>query len=129
MTAFLFDTHLLLWSAAGDPRLSRGAARLLTDGVSQRLFSPISLAEVAIKYAKRRADFSFPPGALHAGLLANGFHELPLTSRHSAALLDLPDLHGDPFDRLLVAQAIAEGLTLVTSDALLGRYSGRVMVV
>ena len=98
-----------------------------TDGI--RLFSPLSVAEVAIKRAKGSADFDVDPLWLRADLLENGYSELPLTSAHAARLIALPPIHKDPFDRLLVAQALVEGLPLVTADALLAEYPGQVIVV
>ena len=129
MRSYLFDTHLLLWSATGDRRLSRGVANLMLDISNRRLFSPMSVAEVAIKHAKGRPDFSFPAAAFREGLLASGFEELLLTGSHAARLADCPPLHGDPFDRLLVAQALVEGVALVTADAALGAYPGQVIVM
>lgn len=125
----LFDTQILIWAGSGSRQLSREATALLEDRANLRLFSALSVAEVAIKTARGRPSFNIPPDGFRQLLLDNWFEELALTGAHARRLVDLPLLHKDPFDRLLVAQAIAEGLTLVTSDALLGRYSARVMVV
>lgn len=118
----LLDTHLLLW-AAGDPRrLSRKARGLIADEANALHFSAASIWEVAIKSGLGRADFRADPGQLLQGLLANGYEELPVSGRHAMQVAHLPPLHGDPFDRLLVAQARAEGLTLLTADDQVAQY-------
>jgi PIN domain nuclease of toxin-antitoxin system len=125
----LVDTHLLL-RAAGEPqKLSKKARRLLDDPASQLWFSAASLWEVAIKHSLGREDFRVEPRRLRRGLLDNGWRELAISSEHAVAALDLPSHHKDPFDRMLVAQAQVEGLTLVTSDELVARYTGTVLKV
>jgi PIN domain nuclease of toxin-antitoxin system len=125
----LVDTHLLLW-AAGEPRkLSKKARRLLEDPGSQLWFSAVSLWEIAIKHGLGRADFRVEPRRLRRGLIDNGGRELAVSSEHAMATLDLPLIHKDPFDRMLVAQAQIEGLALVTSDELVARYPGDVQKV
>lgn len=125
----LVDTHLLLW-AAGDPqKLSRAARRLLDDAGNELWFSAASLWEVAIKHGLGREDFRVEPRRLRRGLLDNGWRELTITSEHAVATEDLPPAHKDPFDRMLLAQAAVEGLTLVSSDAIVARYPGRVQRV
>ena len=125
----LVDTHLLLW-ASGEPlRLSPKARRLLDDRDSQLWFSAASLWEVAIKHGLGRADFRVEPRRLRRGLIDNGWHELAISSEHAVATLDLPPIHKDPFDRMLVAQARVEGLALVTSDEVVARYPGDVRKV
>ena len=125
----LLDTHLLLWASEGSPRLSRKALELITDEDNVLMFSAISLAEIAIKSALRRPDFEVEPGPLRRGLIDNGYIELALTGEHAIAVAGLPAIHKDPFDRLLVAQAMIEGVTLVTVDAVVGQYPGPVRVV
>lgn len=118
----LLDTQLLLW-AAGDPeRLSERARELLDDPRNELLFSAASLWEVAIKSTLGRDDFRVDPRLFRRGLLDNGYQELPVTSEHVVNLDSLPPLHKDPFDRLLLAQALAEGVVLLTADAQLARY-------
>lgn len=125
----LVDTHLLLW-AAGDPqKLSRAARRLLDDAGNELWFSAASLWEVAIKHGLGREDFRVEPRRLRRGLLTHSWRELAITSEHAVATEDLPPTHKDPFDRMLLAQAAVEGLTLVTSDAIVARYPGRVQRV
>jgi PIN domain nuclease of toxin-antitoxin system len=122
----LVDTHLLLWAAGQPHRLSRQARRLLEDADSQLWFSAASLWEVAIKHALGREDFQVEPRRLRRALIDNGWHELPLSSEHALATLDLPPLHKDPFDRMLIAQAHVEGVILVTSDEVVAQYPGQI---
>ena len=125
----LLDTHLLLW-AAGDPdRLSATARALIGAPENEVWFSAASVWEVAIKSGLGRADFQVNPRLLRRGLLDNGYHELPVGSEHAVAIDRLPPLHKDPFDRLLVAQAMVEGITLLTSDAMVAQYPGPVRKV
>lgn len=95
----------------------------------QRWFSVVSVWEATIKHMLGRKDFAVDPGVLRRGLLANGWRELAVTGEHARAVSDLPPLHNDPFDRILIAQAKVEGLTLLTSDKAVARYPGSVMKV
>jgi PIN domain nuclease of toxin-antitoxin system len=88
------------------------------------LFSAASIWEIAIKSKQGRDSFEIDPNFFQHHLRANGYEELPITAQHAAATHSLPALHGDPFDRLLVAQAISEGLLLLTSDRRLSEYPG-----
>lgn len=119
----LLDTHLLLWAAGQPDRLSEAARRLLSEPRNELLFSAASLWEIAIKNALGRDDFRVEPRLLRRGLLDNGYLELPITSQHAVSIDSLPPLHKDPFDRLLLAQAICEGVTLLTTDVQLAQYS------
>lgn len=120
----LLDTHLLLW-AAGQPEQLSGEARGLIEATENELFfSAASLWEIAIKRGLGRADFQVDVRLLRRGLLDNGYSELAITSEHAIAVDSLPSIHKDPFDRILVAQAMAEGITLLTSDALVAQYPG-----
>jgi len=118
----LVDTHLLIWSTAFSPTLKPRARELLADPGNRLMFSAASIWEIAIKQARGRADFEIDARLLRRALLANSWEELPVTSEHTLATIDLPPLHKDPFDRLLLAQAIVEGLSLLTSDAMLATY-------
>ena len=129
MTTYLIDTHLLIWALLRSRQLSRRAAALIEDPSHRLLFSPVSIAEIAIKHAQGRADFPVEPRRSWQTLIANDFHELGLTSAHAALLGSLPPVHKDPFDRLMIAQALAEGVPFVTADAVLAGYPGQVMVV
>jgi PIN domain nuclease of toxin-antitoxin system len=118
----LLDTQVLLW-AAGDPgRLSASAKKLLNNPRNELLFSAASLWEVAIKSTLGREDFRVEPRQLRRGLLDNGYVELPITSQHAVGIDALPPLHKDPFDRLLLSQALTEGISLVTADAQVEQY-------
>lgn len=125
----LLDTQLLLWAAYMPACISPAAQALIEDRGNQLLFSPASLWEVVIKRGLGRADFRADPRALRRGLVENGYDELPITSEHALAVELLPPLHKDPFDRLLVAQSLTEGLTLVTADTQLAGYPGSITIV
>jgi PIN domain nuclease of toxin-antitoxin system len=118
----LLDTHLLLWAAGEPRRLSRKARGLIADESNALFFSSASIWEVAIKGSLGRADFQVDAGQLLQGLLANGYEELAVSGRHAAQVAHLPPLHADPFDRMLVAQARAEGMTLLTADDQVAQY-------
>jgi PIN domain nuclease of toxin-antitoxin system len=118
----LLDTHLLLWAASEPQRLSAKARALLLDSANQLVFSSASLWEISIKNGLERPDFNVDPRRLWRMLLVNGYRELPVTSEHAVAVNDLPPLHKDPFDRILVAQARVEGLTLLTADKAVAKY-------
>lgn len=122
----LLDTHLLLWAAGSPERLSREAHNLLLDPASQLAFSSASLWEIAIKNALGRPDFKVDPRRLWRMLLLNGYRELTVVSEHAVAVNDLPPLHKDPFDRILIAQARAEGLLLLTVDEAVAQYESGV---
>jgi PIN domain nuclease of toxin-antitoxin system len=126
---FLLDTHLVLWAAFEPARLSAKASKLLRSREVALAFSTATLWEVAIKTSLGRPGFSVDPLKLHRALLAEGFTELPILAPHVARVASLPWVHRDPFDRLLVAQAIVERLTLLTADTTLKRYGRFVSVV
>jgi len=125
----LLDTHLLLWAAGEPKRLSKPARRLIDDPDNELLFSAASLWEVAIKRRLGREDFKVDARLLRRGLLDNGYSELPIISDHVVATESLPMLHRDPFDRILVAQATVEGVTLLTIDSLISQYAGPIRTV
>jgi PIN domain nuclease of toxin-antitoxin system len=93
------------------------------------LFSAVSLWEITMKSGLGREEFRVEPRVLRRGLLDNGYVELPITSEHAVHVDALPTLHKDPFDRLLLSQALVEGITLLTADAQLARYRGPVRKV
>jgi PIN domain nuclease of toxin-antitoxin system len=125
----LLDTHLLLWAAGETQRLSKPARTLIGNPDNELLFSAASLWEVAIKRRLGRADFKVDARLLRRGLLDNGYSELPIISDHVVATESLPLLHRDPFDRILVAQATVEGITLLTIDSLVSQYAGPIRTV
>ena len=122
----LLDTHLLLWAAAGSNKLPPKAADLIQNETNQLLFSAASLWEVAIKAGLNRPDFKISAGRFRRALFENGYDELPISGRHAAAIANLADIHKDPFDRILIAQAQVEDLTLCTSDRIVARYPGHI---
>jgi PIN domain nuclease of toxin-antitoxin system len=120
----LLDTHLLLWAAGEPRRLSKQARTLIANPDHELVFSAASLWEVAIKRGLGRDDFKVDTRLLRRGLLDNGYSELPIISHHVVETEILPPIHKDPFDRILVAQATVEGITLLTTDSLLSQYPG-----
>ena len=125
----LLDTHLLLWAAGQPERLSPAALRLVNAPETELLFSAASLWEIAIKRSLGRTDFQVDARLLRRGLLDNGYGELPIKSEHVVATGDLPPIHKDPFDRVLVAQATIEGALLLTADPLVAQYPGPIRKV
>jgi PIN domain nuclease of toxin-antitoxin system len=125
----LLDTHLLLWAAYEPDRLSETARQEIEDAATEPFFSAASIWEVSIKAGLGRADFTVDPRLFRRGLLENGYRELPVSSAHAAAVVDLPPVHRDPFDRLLVAQSRAEGIALLTNDAVVAQYGAPVRLV
>ena len=120
----LLDTHLLLWAAFQPDRISPDTRALLEDPGNELLFSTVSLWEVAIKRGLGRADFTVDPRLLRRGLLDNDYTELTISSQHAVTIDTLPPIHKDPFDRMLVAQSMVEGITLLTTDAIVAQYPG-----
>lgn len=120
----LADTHILLWAALAPSRIPLRGRQLLEAEDNQPLFSAASLWEISIKHARGRPDFTVDPRRLYRQLLANGWRELAVSVEHTLAVLALPPLHKDPFDRILVAQAAVEGAKLLTVDRQLGEYGG-----
>ena len=125
----LLDTHLLLWAAGEPGRLPARARALIKNPANEMVFSAASLWELAIKSRLGRDDFHVDPRLLRRGLLDNSYTELPITSEHAVAVDSLPPLHKDPFDRILVAQAMVEGMTLLTADPVVAQYQGSVRKV
>jgi len=126
---WLLDTHLLLWATTASTRLPAEARRLLEDEANTPVFSVASIWEVAIKRSLGRTDFRADPRVLRRGLIDNGYEELPFSGHHAAAVDSLPPLHRDPFDRLLVAQSLTEGLMLLTVDPMVPRYPAPVRLI
>lgn len=125
----LLDTHLLLWTAYEPSRLSDETRGLLEDEHNTLVFSAASIWEITIKASRGREDFTVDARVLRRALVESGYTELAITGIHSAAVADLPRIHRDPFDRILVAQARIEGITLLTSDAAVARYGAPVQMV
>lgn len=125
----LLDTHVLLRMTSASSLLSAGAREVLGDPANTPVFSVVSMWEVAIKAGLRRADFAVDAREVRRALRENGFEELPVCGDHAVAVADLPPIHRDPFDRLLIAQATVEGITLMTTDATVARYPGPIRKV
>lgn len=122
MSGYLLDTHVLLWAAAGTGRLSPRTLGILDNPTTDVRFSVVSLWEMVIKLQLGRTDFAVDPRAVRGEALLAGFREVAVHGEHVLAVADLAPLHRDPFDRLLIAQARAEGLTLLTVDPDVLRY-------
>ena len=125
----LLDTHILLWAVGTPERLSARAFAMIDDPDAEPMVSAASLWEVAIKAGLGREDFQVDPVILRRGLLEHGYTELPISGAHATAVARLPHIHKDPFDRILVAQAQLEGITLLTTDAVVARYPGPILNV
>jgi PIN domain nuclease of toxin-antitoxin system len=120
----LLDTHLLIWAAEGVEHIPAGARALMEAPDNSLYFSVASLWEIAIKQGLNRPDFQVDARVLRHGLIDNGYLELAISGAHAVAIDMLPSLHKDPFDRLLIAQASVEGITLLTDDAMVAKYPG-----
>ena len=118
----LLDTHILLWALADSALLSARARQLIGDEANECLYSPVSLVEISIKHRKHPRDMVLSATEARAAFLAAGFVEAPFSSRHAVALDALPPLHGDPFDRMLLAQAAADGAKLLSHDDKVSLY-------
>ncbi len=125
----LLDTHILIWAARTPERLSGDALTLIEAEDTELVFSVASLWEIVIKAGLGRVDFQFDARVLRRALLDNGYTELPVTAEHALAVSTLPNIHRDPFDRILVAQASVEGTLLLTADSTVSQYPGPIRVV
>jgi len=125
----LLDTHLLLWTVASSQRLPPEARSLIEDPGNDAFYSAASLWEIAIKITLRRKDFRVDLPLIHSALSVMGLTELPVRSEHAIRVTELPPVHRDPFDRILVAQSLVEPMVLLTNDAVLARYGSFVRVV
>ena len=122
----LLDTHLLLWALSAPERIPPTVLQEIEDPINEVLFSAASIWEIAIKAAQGRADFANDPMLIASEALTVGFEELPVLARHTFALQGMPMHHRDPFDRLLLAQALSEPAWLYTADKQLAAYEGPV---
>lgn len=121
---FLLDTHFVIWIPIDDRRISRTARAVLLSAANEFVFSAASLWEIAIKRSQKRGDFAFDPREIRRQMIANGYDELSVEGSHAVSVDALPPIHKDPFDRLLIAQALVEGITLLTADPVIARYPG-----
>ncbi|MCU0834847.1 MAG: type II toxin-antitoxin system VapC family toxin [Chromatiaceae bacterium] len=125
----LLDTHVALWALTDDPRLSEPARALIADPANDVLVSAASVWEIAIKHALGRGDMPISGDQALDWFRQAGYQLLPIAPEHAAAVEHLPDHHRDPFDRMLVAQAMAEPLRLLTHDPLVLRYGDGAIAV
>ena len=125
----LVDTHLLIWAGLEPDRLSMTAKSYLSEASHELFFSVASIWEVAIKHGLGRQGFRGDPEELRIQLLAGSYTEVDIRSVHAFELARLPAIHGDPFDRIMIAQAMVEGLTLLTADGMVGKYPGPILLV
>jgi len=123
------DSHILAWFADDAPRLTDEMRSILEDEENELFFSAASIWELAIKRALNRTGFNIEPRMLYHGLLDNGFEELKVSTQHALALETLPPIHKDPFDRILIAQAMSEGMLLLTSDEAIAQYNAPIRLV
>lgn len=125
----LLDTQIALWALTGSIRLGALAQGLIEDPANTIHVSSASVWEIAIKHAIGRGDMPVSGKRAAELFVQAGYRELPVTWRHAAMVADLPSIHGDPFDRLLIAQALAEPLRLLSRDATVASYGAMVMPV
>src|SRR5271157_5002095 len=121
---FLLDTQVALWAYFDQKRLSAQARSVLEDRENRLVFSTAMLWEIAIKRALGKKGFQFDPRVLRRAMLDDGYEELPVLGQHAVEVDTLPPIHRDPFDRILIAQAMVEGIILLTADAMIARYPG-----
>jgi PIN domain nuclease of toxin-antitoxin system len=119
----LLDTHTFLWFVLGEPQLTANAKALIEEPGNEKLVSPASYWELAIKISLGKYTLSQPyKEFMERGIVANGFIVLPVELKHTAVLTTLPFHHRDPFDRLIIAQAMAEGIAIVSGDTAFDAY-------
>ena len=126
---YLLDTQILVWAALYPDQMPPEAKQIINDPANELYFSVASVWEVAIKNAFQRENFRLDPNIMRRGLIENGYIELPINGIHAAVVGELPPIHKDPFDRMLITQAKTEGILLVTTDALIGKYAAPVFLV
>lgn len=124
MRRFLLDTHVFLWWLSDDPALGAEARQMIGEPRNQVLVSAASIWEISIKQAKGMLE---APADLEVLVEDEGFTKLPISLFHGQQAGKLPEIHRDPFDRMLIAQAQAEGLELVTADGIIPQYGVRVV--
>jgi PIN domain nuclease of toxin-antitoxin system len=125
----LLDTHLVLWAVTADPQLGAAAKKKLLDPDNQIYVSAATIWEVAIKHRKHPQVMPIGPDVLADACVDSGFSWLDINPQHARAVAKLPLLHADPFDRMLVAQAMQEPMALLTRDRQIAAYSELVQLV
>jgi PIN domain nuclease of toxin-antitoxin system len=126
---FLVDTQTLLWALLDDRRLDSKIRAILNDQENQLFFSVVSIWEIAIKSGLRSPDFPYDPRVIRRQLRDDGYEELPILGQHAVEVATMPLIHKDPFDRILIAQAMVEGITLLTADPVIAQYPGPIKKV
>ncbi len=123
MTAYLLDTHVFLWFAAGDVNLSKTAKNIIEDDKNDIYLSSASVWELSIKIGIGKLKLKKSLGKFIAeSIIQYGFIQLPINIPHTLEISKLPDIHKDPFDRVLIAQAIVESVKIITSDKFINQY-------
>lgn len=125
----LLDTNILLWVAGSPEKIPENILNQIQDTQNTLFFSAASIWEIAIKHALGKPDFFFDPLTIYQALVENNYIELPISSNHAIATKHLPQIHKDPFDRLLIAQAMTENMLLITADQTITRYSAPALFV
>ncbi|TWF53081.1 type II toxin-antitoxin system VapC family toxin [Neorhizobium alkalisoli] len=125
----LLDSHLLVWLVGASDRLPAMARGAIENPDNIIYFSSASIWELSIKHASGRARLALPPMLLYEKLIDNDFREVPVTAAHGLRTVSLPAIHKDPFDRILIAQAMSEEMILLTSDAAMAQYDAPVRLV
>ena len=123
----LLDTHVLLWAAADE--LPSSALEYIVEEENELFFSSASIWEVVIKRGLNRSDFCIDPGLLLSGLIENGYKQIQITAEHALLTGSMPLFHKDPFDRIILAQSIAEKITLLTTDKIMAKYPAPVILI
>ncbi len=126
---FLLDTHVALWAIADSPKLSKKARDMIESPRSSIWISAASVWEISIKHSLGRGDIPVSGQDALRYFRASGYRFLPVDPEHAAAVEDLPTHHHDPFDRILIAQALTEPMRLLTHDSMMARYSDTVIEV
>jgi PIN domain nuclease of toxin-antitoxin system len=126
---YLIDTHILIWLSMKTSRLDAATREILENPGNEVYFSAISIFEIAIKQQLARSDFLVEATGVRRAMLRERFMELTVDGLHAAFVATLPPIHKDPFDRLLVAQANVEGITLITADEQIARYPGPILKI
>jgi PIN domain nuclease of toxin-antitoxin system len=126
---FLLDTHLVLWAFFEPKRLSAPARFVLEARQNKLVFSTVCLWEIGIKRGLGKTGFQVDPRVLRRTMLDDGYEELPVLGQHAVEVDSLAPVHKDPFDRILIAQAMVEGITLLTADPVIAQYPGPIKKV
>ncbi|MEN3150520.1 type II toxin-antitoxin system VapC family toxin [Neorhizobium sp. IRAMC:178] len=125
----LLDSHLLVWLVGASDRLPLAAREIIENPDHDIFFSSASIWELSIKYSSGKIGLELPPRMLYQVLIESNFNELAVTASHALEIDSLPQIHKDPFDRILIAQSMSEGMLLLTSDEAIAKYGGPIRFV